>query len=461
MQTKRLVSPISVLLSLLVIFNLMVVPVQAAAPNVMYPAYRTFHPLLTKTSGTGLLTVANLSAQAATISVVFYNSSGNVVLTIPSTIPANASKVISNLSELASGFEGSVVISANQPIASVARLTDSDGKVMLYTGVNGGTKNAYFTPFYSNDLLYIQNTGSTDTNISVTFFNPNGTSSAFTVLSQVRPGAAGKINGANLSLTPGVPYLAVVSGGLSPVYGIHIYKEGEETEILEPVQYSTTAVFSRVVKGVDEGGGARTSRFAIANPGNMNVTGTITINDRDGQPVSSANFALDPYQSTIEDLDSLKNMPEGVYSAKVTGDEPIVASQVTVYRTTSYSFDATSYKGIAYENKNHLPILSKSDLGYSIFSVMNPGSQTASVSILLYSASSTGSPVATRLVELPAGSFIRYDLRSASELSKYLNFNGYAVVYSTTAVQVQTFIDEYTIDKASSSLSIYLPAVMK
>jgi hypothetical protein len=134
--------------------------------------------------------VQNLSSNAATISIDYYNPDGTTATTATDTIPANGSKTYFPI-HAASGFNGSVVISSDQQIASVVNVLTSTGAragASYVAALQGGTtvslpllmkNNSGF-----NTWFHVQNTGTSDANITVNY--SDGTSAT----ASIKPGAA-------------------------------------------------------------------------------------------------------------------------------------------------------------------------------------------------------------------------------------------------------------------------------
>lgn len=144
--------------------------------------------------------VLNLnSTEEAAVSIAFYNTSGTVVYTLNDTISAGSSKtyIQANMgTELGGSFNGSVVISSNQQVAAVVNQSTSNvdatvGYNASYTGFSEGNTDFYLpiilNAYYGfHTEVSIQNAGSSDVDVTVTYDTPGCTDTA----SSLKPGAA-------------------------------------------------------------------------------------------------------------------------------------------------------------------------------------------------------------------------------------------------------------------------------
>jgi hypothetical protein len=142
----------------------------------VHPAYAQGG--LTWTSG---FQVYNPGATGANVTFTYYNSSdGSVGGTVNDVIPATSSKTYFPITGVSAGFNGSLVISSDQPLVTVNNLVTPDFHYAASTnGFSSGStsiglplimcNNNGFNTFFS-----VQNAGGSDANITVTY-TPNGT----------------------------------------------------------------------------------------------------------------------------------------------------------------------------------------------------------------------------------------------------------------------------------------------
>ena len=138
----------------------------------------------TSSTFTSGIQVQNLSSTTANVLVTYYNPNGTTAATQQFTVPGNGSyTVFGNSMSAPAGFSGSVVVSADQPVAAITNLLASNPTMgEAYDGVSStGVTNSTFVPLFQqgnggyNTSIYIQNASSASNNVTVTF-NYNGTS---------------------------------------------------------------------------------------------------------------------------------------------------------------------------------------------------------------------------------------------------------------------------------------------
>jgi len=83
--------------------------------------------------------VQNLGTGTATITIIYYNQDGSVAASVPDSIPAGGSKTYYPLTAVPDGFNGSVVISSDMPIAAIANELGNGGAYAAsYAGFDAG-----------------------------------------------------------------------------------------------------------------------------------------------------------------------------------------------------------------------------------------------------------------------------------------------------------------------------------
>jgi hypothetical protein len=144
--------------------------------------------------------VVNLDTNnVANITLDYYDqATGTKTLSVPDTIAKGGSKTYFPIGGLPSGFNGSLVISSDVPVVSIANTITNDG---MYIDTNASF-SAGSTTFYlplvmcSNSgfdtFFNVQNAGGSDATITIAY-NPNGTGTGATGKSEsatIKPGAA-------------------------------------------------------------------------------------------------------------------------------------------------------------------------------------------------------------------------------------------------------------------------------
>jgi len=119
--------------------------------------------------------VQNLSSSTANIVISYYDQAGNVVSTASDTLNASGSKTYFPIHP-ASGFNGSVVISSDQEIASVVNVlgSGSHNAGASYVGSKSGGTNVSIPLLMKGNSGYntwfnVQNTGSSNATVNVSY----------------------------------------------------------------------------------------------------------------------------------------------------------------------------------------------------------------------------------------------------------------------------------------------------
>ena len=123
--------------------------------------------------------VQNLGTATANITITYYRQDGSVAHTVSDTVPPGESKNYyqPHIDELGTTFDGSVVITSDQPIAAIANQTSYSQTPNLAASYNGVSEVAtrLMAPIiYKNyggwtTRLAVQNAGSAPANVTVTY----------------------------------------------------------------------------------------------------------------------------------------------------------------------------------------------------------------------------------------------------------------------------------------------------
>jgi len=162
----------------------------------------------TYTSG---IQVQNLSGTEANISVAYINKDGTVDATVPAVVPANGSVTFFPIGA-ADGFDGSVVISSDQPVAAISNVLGDSGLASAsYVGSSAGatTVNIPLLMYQNsgfNTWFNVQNTGGVDAEVTVAY--SDGTSAGPVTIAA---GAAYTFDQMTEGHAPGSVFSGVVS----------------------------------------------------------------------------------------------------------------------------------------------------------------------------------------------------------------------------------------------------------
>jgi len=150
------------------------------------------------TYNTGFM-VQNLGTGPATLTITFYDQGGNVVAVLSGpdhVIAAGGSKNYYPLpAQVPNGFNGSVVIASDQPVAAIANeLGNGLDFGASYAGFDAGATQANMPLIMRNNggfntWFNVQNAGTADANVTVTY-TPGTIGSPHTQTATIKPGAA-------------------------------------------------------------------------------------------------------------------------------------------------------------------------------------------------------------------------------------------------------------------------------
>jgi len=139
--------------------------------------------------------VQNLGTGQATITVTYYNQDGSVAASQTDTIALGGSVTYFPLTAVADGFNGSVVISSDQPVAAIANeLGNGSDFGASYAGFDAGATTVNLPLIMRNNggfntWFNVQNAGTTTAHVTVTY-TPGIAGSAATETASIEPGAA-------------------------------------------------------------------------------------------------------------------------------------------------------------------------------------------------------------------------------------------------------------------------------
>jgi hypothetical protein len=208
-----------VIFMLILTIGLAVQPAKAAAPTSYQSGFQ----------------IRNLSATTATVAIDFYQSDGTMVLTLSDTVAGNTTNsyfpltdsVLPGTGEPPNGFQGAIVISSDQPVASISNLvgngsTGSPISYASYSAFSAGSPDVYLPLLMKgnygyNTFLSVQNTGSAATNVTVTY--SDGTTNSITNL---KPGAAIKLDQSLETHSAAVFSAHLTSSGSTPIVAVVI-----------------------------------------------------------------------------------------------------------------------------------------------------------------------------------------------------------------------------------------------
>jgi len=138
--------------------------------------------------------VQNLGTGTANISIVYYNQDGTVATTVNDTIAVSSSKTYFPIAP-AAPFNGSVVISSDQPVVAISNLLGDSPQYGASTNSFSAGATDVSLPLVMrgnsgfDTWFNVQNVGSSDANCNVSYV-PGSAGTATTEAKTIKPGAA-------------------------------------------------------------------------------------------------------------------------------------------------------------------------------------------------------------------------------------------------------------------------------
>lgn len=262
-------------LLVLIVLLAMVLPLTASAQTTV-----------TYTSGFQL---QNLSASTANVVMDFYNKTGGLEASIPDTIDPNASKTYYPLNAVQPGFDGSAVVSSDQPVAAITNVLGNNGqRGASYSGFKSGATTVslplVMKGWYGIDTWFnVQNTGSGDTTVTVAYKPGTCTETA-----TIKAGASATFNqSSNTCLPSAGPGLGfsgaatVTSSNNQPV--VAVVMQVNATSLLAYNGFNSTSVlpvFPQVSSNYYKSG----TGIQIQNAGGSDTDVTLTYAPSAGYP---------------------------------------------------------------------------------------------------------------------------------------------------------------------------------
>ncbi len=429
----------------------------ALSPASEYTLYHTFF-CRNYFDHTSTLYLQNLTNSTAAVVLDFYDVTwGSGTASVAETIPARGTLVVpaDSVDGLQDGRCYSLVSSSDQPAQSVVHMYRSSGdgdRLGVYRGVSSGNTLQHFGPFYKNKNgteiysgLTVWNVGTEATTIIADFLNTDG-SKATTVEAVVAPGEQYAYLGLIMYELPDGFSGWVRITATQPVVGLLL-----ESILVYQGSLGTGATQSyvpRVLKGIDEGSGPRTTTIFVGNTDSAEADATLDYYRADGTLEHSSTFTLPASGAITFDLGDEGNLPSGnTWAVVLSGDQSLVIGEQTDYDTTSYS---AGVYGTDADTVLGLSRLAYTDAAHTVFSVQNLGASATTMSVDYYDL--TGALVFNQSAPLSPGGWVRYDQRQMTQLGD--DFEGSAVVSSDQPLMAW-------VDECSDRFTIHLPIITK
>jgi hypothetical protein len=343
---------------------------------------------ITWTSG---FQVQNLSSSTASIVISYYNQDGTKNISdVSNTIPGMSSKTYFPISANP-GFNGSVVVSSDQPVVAIANTLGNSPQYAASTeSFSEGNTSVKLPLIMKNNTGYytwfnVQNAGSADASVTVQYV-PGSSGSPYTAPAvTVKPGAAATFNQRDLAalgttfvgsavVTSNQPIVATVMqvGELyKNMMGYNGFTAGSTTVSMPLVMANNSGYFTG---------------FQVQNVGGASTTCTIDYGTNTGgaydPPNESATLAVNESATFIQ-AGGTWGSNKYIGSATITCGQSAVAI-VNQVKLTGVAV-GTAYDGFdpsKATNKASAPLVMANNSGYYTgIQVMNVGSASTTVTI--------------------------------------------------------------------------------
>jgi hypothetical protein len=364
--------------------------------------------------------VQNLGTGTANITLTFYNSAGGAPAgSTNDTIAAGGSKTYFPVPVVAAGFNGSAVISSDQPVAAIMNLLGNGGAYAgSATGLTAGSTSVSLPLIMRansgfDTWLNVQNAGNVDTTVTISY-KPGSIGSPTTETALIKAGAAHTfdqqtnvalgakfIGSATVTTNNSQPIVAVVNQvGKTSSKTLLTYDgfgPGSTTVTLPLVMANNAGFFTGI--GVQNVGNASTTVTIDYGP---NTAGTLNPANETVTLAAGASFA------SIQAGAAWPSRYVG--SAKITSTGQPLVAVLNQLGGTSVAV-GTAYEGFnpsTLTNKVSAPLLMSNNGGYiTAMQIANPGATAVTINVA-YSPNSAGGFQPTNIsgLAIPAGSSV-------------------------------------------------------
>jgi len=342
--------------------------------------------------------VQNLSNVAASISLDYYSASdGSVVTTASSTIPALGSSTFFPV-HAPEGFKGSVVISSDQPLASITNLiaqNTATGRtaVASYIGFSsGGNEVALPLLHYNNNSWYtwfsIQNVGGADADVAITY--SDGTTAS---ADNIKPGASHTFD--QFTETHSQNVLSAIVSSDQPIV-VTVLEESVNTKTVLAYNGFDSAESNIIIPLVNINNGYYRTGIQLQNVGSTTSTITLTYYPSVAGTECTETHTIEVGKSATYAYTAFAGAPmePGATSTCVAGERFVGSAQVTansanvdvnaivnqVANSIAYGSAYSGFVPSKLTSKVVFPLIMDRNAGwYTGFNVMNAGDQPVSV----------------------------------------------------------------------------------
>lgn len=343
--------------------------------------------------------VANLSdTNDANIVMNFYNQDGSTAASVSDTIGSGGSTTYFPLpAGVPAGFDGSLVLASDQPIASIANVLGvtggSVGGGSSYSGFSGGADTVSIPLLHKNNFginswFNVQNAGSAPTTVTVNYVGTGGCTENATI----QPGAAATFDQAsNGCLVAGWFGAATVTAGSgdsvvatvmqiasSGIYAYNAFASGSTTAYAPLISANNFGYHTGMqVQNQGAGNTTVTVTYTPAGGSGTACTETATISGGSSDTFALYAFSLTPPGGVTPPTSTCVFGETFVGSAEIssTGGNSVVA----IINQTNFSEEGSAYSAFGTSDATGtvvFPLMMDAFGFFTGMNVMNVGSST-------------------------------------------------------------------------------------
>jgi hypothetical protein len=367
----------------------------------------------------------NLDPGTATVQIAFYQQSGVQQTSVSDSIAGNSSKTYFPLSAVSSGFNGSVVVSSDKPLAAITNVLKSDlHGGASYAGFTGGSTTVNMPLIMKlnagsiSTWFNVQNTGTGDAHVTIKY---SGHTPACDQTATIHQAAAATFDQSGNSCLPsGYVGAATLTSSDQPVAIVVMQIVSGKESLLAYNGFSSSST-SPVMPLVSSNFYNSGTGIQIQNTGNTLTHVTLTYTPSSGFPGHTCTEAKDvagnssvtfgfPQLPAACGQTSGTGVTDGVNggfvgSAKVTGNSTsqnlvAIVNQITRGTSSGDAYDAVNSAGAT--SKVSLPLLMDRNAGtlFTGFALTNVGASTTNVACTF---SGSGHPANIASTSLASG----------------------------------------------------------
>jgi hypothetical protein len=388
--------------------------------------------------------VQNLdTTNPASITIDFFDGSGNSPAgsQVQTQISAGGSVTEFPLNTVQSGFNGSVVISSNAPLASVVNIIATSGSSKAnaaYIGASSGSTTVTLPLLMANNSGYntwftVQNTGTTATKISAAYSDGKTADSGSTLVApnasytfrQANETGHSKVFSGTVTSTPAMPLVAtVVEEGTSIIFAYNGFAAGSNNPVMPLINANNGGVVTGTQ--IMNTGSLATDVTLSYSPSGAGAACTETQTIPGGQSRTFTFFALaagSPQPPEGGMVTTCVGGAKFIGSAQVTGNS---ASQklVAIVNQLKPNVNGEAYSAfdptLAGSSVTMPLIMDRNSGWFTGFSVMNVGTTTATVNCTFSKNANGGAAPSYALTNVSLGANqALVDIQSGKIMNKY------------------------------------------